>query len=93
LLHVSQDSTTPVDEMEMMVWVLVLGGVGVAGYGIHRLLRWAESRGYVYYLDEAHRRPPPLGLLEEIYEPSMEHVIDEEASAFVRAEEDESGSG
>jgi hypothetical protein len=74
-----------------MLWGLIVAGVGVFIFGVHRLLRWAERRGYIYYLEKPHRRPPSLGLLEEIYQPSMEHVIEEEASDFVRGEEDESG--
>jgi hypothetical protein len=75
-----------------VVVALVVVVLALIAYGAHRALRWAERRGYVYYLDKPQRRPPSLGLLDEIYAPDMEHVVEEAASQYVRAEEDESGS-
>ena len=76
----------------VVVVVIVVVALALTVYGSHRALRWAERRGYVYYLEKPQRRPPTLGLLEEIYSPDMEHVVEEAASQYVRAEEDESGS-
>jgi hypothetical protein len=77
----------------MLIVGAVVVGVVALGYGIHRLLLWAEQRGHVYYLHQ--RRPPGagLGLLAPIYEPEMEHVIEEEQSEAVRRQADESGEG
>ena len=75
-----------------VVVALVVVVVALTVFAMHRALRWAERRGYIYYLDKPQRRPPTLGLLEEIYAPDMEHVVEEAASQYVRAEEDESGS-
>lgn len=71
-----------------LVLVIVAGIVAIA---IHLLLTWANRRGWVYYRND--NRPPPrtLGLLEEIYQPSIEHVIDEEVSEQTRADQAESG--
>ena len=77
----------------VVVLLLTAAVVALVAYGVHRLLRWAERRGYVYYLEKPDRRPPSLGLLDEIYVPDMEHVVEESASQHVRAEDDESGRG
>lgn len=77
--------------------MLVLGAVAlglvVIIYGFHRLLIWAEKQGYIYYLSKPARRPPPLGMLDQIYKPEMEYVAEEEAGQYVRGEDDESGRG
>jgi hypothetical protein len=75
----------------MVTFAAALLGFLVLGYGFHRLLTWAEKRGYIYYLAKPDRRPPPLGLLEQIYKPEMEYVAEEEAGQYVRGEDDESG--
>ena len=77
----------------MIVLGALLVGLVLIGYGFHLLLRWAESRGHVYYLEKPSRRPPPIGLLAQIYKPEMEYVIEEESSQHVRGEDDESGRG
>ncbi len=77
----------------MLVIAVVVLGLAVVVYGLHRLLTWAEQRGHVYYLNKPDRRPPPLGLLDQIYKPEMEYVAEEEAGQHVRGEDDESGEG
>ncbi len=77
----------------VIVVAAIVFGLFIVGYGIHRLLRWAEGRGYVYYLDKSKQSPPPLGILAQIYKPEMEYVVEEESSQFVRGEDDESGRG
>lgn len=54
--------------------------------------RWAGERGWVHIK----HNPRPcglgtLGLLEEIYQPSIRHVVDERSSQRARGSQDESG--
>jgi len=54
--------------------------------------RWAGERGWVF--NKYNPRPPgggTLGLLESIYQPSIEHVIEERSSEAARGSQDESG--
>ena len=71
--------------------IAVAAAVLVAVYVSHRLLLRAEQRGWVYYKHE--KRPPGqgLGLLAQIYEPEMEHVVEEAVSERVRRHDEESG--
>jgi len=77
----------------MPVLAAIAIGLVLVVYGLHRLLMWAEGRGYVYYRNKADRRPPPLGFLAQVYKPEMEYVVEEESSEYVRGEDDESGRG
>jgi hypothetical protein len=77
----------------VVIILSIVFGLVMVGFGIHCILRWAERRGYVYYLDKSKRSAPPIGLLAQIYKPEMEYVVEEEASQHVRGEEDESGRG
>lgn len=65
--------------------VLIIGVVG------HLALNWANRKGWVYYRNND--RPPPhsLGLVEEIYQPSIEHVIEQEVSDQTTRDQAESG--
>lgn len=78
-----------------MHWLVIGIGVivvlGLAALSVHLLLTWAARRGWVYYRSPDRRLPPTLGLIEEIYQPSMEHVIDEQVSEQTRADRSESG--
>ena len=77
-----------------MNWLI---GIAVATvillYAFHRLAIWAERRGWVYYRTKPRFRGSDLGLLTEIYQPSVEHVIEERASERTRGSQDESGEG
>lgn len=58
-------------------------------YGLHRFCLFAESRCWIYY----RTRPPriaTLGLFEEVFEPKVEHLVEERAAEAIRAEQDES---
>ena len=72
----------------LAVGVVVLVAVLVAG---HLLLTWAERRGWVYYRSAERPRPRSLGLLEEIYQPSITHVIDQQVTEETEADQAESG--
>lgn len=79
-----------------MVWIavaLVIVALVGAAYGIHRLALYAEGRGWIYYQTKPRGSTPWLGSLEGIYQPSMQHVVDEVVSEEIRAEQDESGEG
>lgn len=77
-----------------MQWWTVLGVVVVllivAGI-VHVALTIADRRGFVYYRNND--RPPPhtIGLIEEIYQPSIEHVIEAEIKDDTEADQDASG--
>lgn len=73
---------------------LALISLAIAGavYGLHRLALYAESRGWIFYLT----RPPrlrTLGLLEELVEPEIEYLVEEQSSEAIRGAADESGDG
>ncbi|MBG7605949.1 MAG: hypothetical protein IZT58_15190 [Actinobacteria bacterium] len=54
--------------------------------------RWAAKRGWVF--NKHNPRPTGTGApmwLDQIYQPSIEHLIDEQTSESIRADQDESG--
>ncbi|GMQ85861.1 MAG: hypothetical protein BMS9Abin07_1429 [Acidimicrobiia bacterium] len=64
----------------------------LVGFGMSRVLRWAGERGWVY--NKYNPRPRGSGIpgfVDQIYQPSVEHVIDEQTSESTRADQDESG--
>lgn len=75
--------------------VIVLGVVlalGVAALIVHVALTWADRRGWVYYRNP--KRPPPrsLGILEEIYQPSVHHFVEEMVSKETEADSEATGA-
>lgn len=75
-----------------IVTVLVVVVVGVFTWAMNS--RLAAERGWVY--NRYNPRPKgggSLGLLEEIYQPSIRHVIEERSSEKARGSQDESGEG
>lgn len=77
-----------------MNWPLVLGAIatlGVVALGAHLLLTWFNERGWVYYRNPDAPRGRSLGLLEEIYQPSSAHVIDQETLEDSLRDQTESG--
>lgn len=79
----------------MNAWVTVAGivlALGVAVLLVHLTLTWMAGRGWIWYRSEDRPRPTSLGLIEEIYQPSIEHVTDEHASEQTRADQAESGA-
>jgi hypothetical protein len=74
----------------IVVLAIVLLFILFVGWALHS--RWAAERGWVY--NKHNPRPRgggTLGLLEAIYQPSIEHVIEERASQRARPSRDDSG--
>ena len=70
--------------------VLGLGFVGVVTWAMNS--RWAGERDWVYNRHNPRPRGVgSLGLLETIYQPSLEHVIEERASEKARGSQVQSG--
>jgi ABC-type uncharacterized transport system YnjBCD permease subunit len=77
-----------------MLWVVLAVGVVVLVLVVvagHILLTWAERRGWIYYRSTGRPRARSLGLLEEIYQPSITHVIDQQVTEKTEADQAESG--
>ncbi|MGB9358154.1 MAG: hypothetical protein WCC01_06325 [Acidimicrobiia bacterium] len=77
-----------------MVWVVLVAIVTILALvivGGHLVLTWAERRGWVYYRSTDRPRPHSLGLFEEIYQPSVTHVIDQQVVEETEANQAESG--
>lgn len=74
-----------------MTWVITVLALLALGYGLHRLALWADGRGYVYYKTKPKFRGSSLGLLESVYNPAMEHVVEERGGERARGSQDESG--
>jgi hypothetical protein len=80
------------ENLDLVTLLLVVLGVVASLYVLHLLATYAESRGWIFYMT----RPPRvrmLGFLEEIVDPRVEYVVEEETSEAIRAEQDESGEG
>lgn len=79
-----------------MDWIVIVIGVvvalGTAAVCVHLALTWADRKGWVWYRNAD--RPPPrsLGLLEEIYQPSVHHMIEEQVSEADETDAAESGA-
>lgn len=78
--------------MSSVILLGVVLALGVAGLIVHMTLTWANRRGWVYYRNP--HRPPPrsLGLLEEIYQPSVHHLIEEMVSKETEADSEATGA-
>lgn len=60
-------------------------------YLAHRAALWAEARGWIFYKKKPRFRGSTLGFLEEIYNPSMQHVMEERDSERGSGSQEESG--
>jgi hypothetical protein len=65
--------------------------LAVAAGVVHLLLTWMERRGWIWYRTKDRPRPTSLGLIEAIYQPSVEHVIEQQVSEDTEA--DQAGQG
>ncbi|MGC2240688.1 MAG: hypothetical protein WA726_07600 [Acidimicrobiia bacterium] len=73
-----------------MKFLIIAVAVVALLYGLHLLALWAQTRGWIFYT----KRPPRVytpGLFEEIFDPSIEHRVEEQASEAIRAAEEYSG--
>ena len=79
--------------MVAIIFIAIL--VGAIAFGALASTRWAGERGWVY--NKHNPRPPGVGYapgaLEEMFQPGIEHVVDELQSERIRADQDESGDG
>lgn len=74
-----------------MIWAVALVAFVIVGYGMHRLALWADARGWIYYKTKPKFKGSSLGLIEGIYNPSVEHMVEEKAGEKARGSQDESG--
>ncbi len=74
-----------------MRWLIAAALLPALAYGLHRLALWADGRGYVYYRTKPKFKGSSLGLIEGIYNPAVEHVVEERAGERARGAQDESG--
>ncbi len=71
--------------------VAVVVVVFIAAIATHLLLRWMGRKGWIFYGGDERPRPMSLGLLEEIYQPSVEHVIAQQVTEDTERDAAESG--
>ncbi len=77
--------------MSAPVLLLIIVGVIVLLYGLHRAASWAERRGWIYYRTKGKSGGLGMSLIGQIYQPSIEHVVDEQQAERIRADRTESG--
>lgn len=76
-----------------MRYLIAVAALGAAVYGLHRLLLWAAERDWIYYGEHQRKPGGNFNFLASIYQPSMEHVIEEQQRVRVMAEDQEVGEG
>lgn len=69
----------------------VFGALLGAAVAVHLVLTWMDRRGWVWYRNKNRPRPSSLGLIEELYQPSIEHVANEHTRDETEAAQAESG--
>lgn len=69
----------------------LIGALFVAALAVHLVLTWMDRRGWVWYRNKNRPRPSSLGLIEELYQPSIEHVANEHTREETEADQVESG--
>ncbi len=75
----------------VIIAVGAIVALALAALFVHLTLTWMAARGWVYYRPIERQRPTSLGFIEEVFHPSMEHVIDEETRDKTEADQKESG--
>lgn len=75
-----------------MGWLIALAVVLAVLYGLHRLALVADARGWIYYRTKPKFRGSSLGLIESVYNPAMEHVVEERGGERARGSQDDSGA-
>lgn len=77
-----------------MPWLLAIGVVatlGLIAFTTHLLLTFFNRRGWVYYRNPEAPKGRTLGLIEEIYQPSVTHIVDQQALEESSKDQTESG--
>lgn len=74
----------------ILVTAIVIA-LAVAALAVHLALTFADRRGWVFYRNPNRTAPRSLGLLEEIYQPSTAHVIEQDIVEDSLADVTESG--
>ena len=74
-----------------MKWFLIAGALIILLYVIHRLALWADKRGWLFYRTKPRFKGSSLGLIESVYNPAMEHVVEERGGERARGSQEESG--
>lgn len=75
-----------------MKTVLVLGGIVLVLYGLHRLALWMERRGWIFYKHtkaSGSTVSSAFQTLQAVWEPGAQHVVEQRAAIDV--DEDEAG--
>jgi hypothetical protein len=75
--------------MGWTIVIVVVVGAAVL-YGLHRTALWAEERGWIYYKTKG-RGGGGLSLIGQIYQPSIEHTVEEQQTQRIKADQDDSG--
>ena len=77
-----------------MIWISVAVAVTLAvvgAYALHRALTAADRRGWIYYRNPNRPAPRPMGLIEEIYQPSATHAVEQETVEESIADDEATG--
>lgn len=79
-----------------VTWLAIVVAVAAGLYGLHRLLVWAEGRGWIHYRRQSATRASVGSAFLEVHalmEPSKTHVLEvrEEDERRDEAAEDEGG--
>lgn len=77
----------------VVVVVGIVAALGIALLVVHLSLTWADRRGWVWYRNPERGRPTSLGLIEEIYQPSVEHTTQMAIDDETLADQADSGEG
>jgi hypothetical protein len=71
----------------------IVVAVSAALWAVDRLCLWMESRGWIYWRRSERTGGGSLWLIEEIYQPSIQHVREEETRLGTTADVEVSGQG
>lgn len=72
-----------------MKWLIIIGVV-IGLYGLHRLALWMETKGWIFYM---HKKASPNTLgnavlgVQQIFQPGTEHVLEVRQSQRVQRDD------
>ncbi len=63
---------------DVLLMGVILGVLGLVGYGLHRVGLWLEARGWIFYRkhQSSSTAAGSMLALQQIVEPSVRHVIE-----------------